>query len=103
MESGRIAHRHVGPGPVTAGDIPEEDRPADGELLRTWPDEMLEKAIESAIALGVGLKEISQVTTETAIRIAVQSEKGSLQRAAQRLGVTDRALQMRRASGKNPA
>jgi transcriptional regulator with PAS, ATPase and Fis domain len=46
------------------------------------------------------LKEISQATTETAIRIAVQSEKGNLQRAARRLGVTDRALQMRRASKK---
>jgi transcriptional regulator with GAF, ATPase, and Fis domain len=96
----RITHRHVGPGPVTAGDIPEEDRPADGEFHRAWPDKLLEKAIEDAIALGLCLKDISQATIETAIRIAVQSEKGSLQRAARRLGVSDRALQMRRASGK---
>jgi transcriptional regulator with GAF, ATPase, and Fis domain len=92
----RIAYRHVGAGPVTAGDIPEEDRPPAGELPRTWPDEHLERAIADAITLGVGLKEISQATTETAVRIAVQSEKGNLQRAARRLGVTDRALQMRR-------
>jgi transcriptional regulator with GAF, ATPase, and Fis domain len=96
----RIAHRHAGPGPITAGDIPPEDRPAGVEISRTWPDEHLEQAIANAIARGVGLKEISQATTETAIRIAVQSEKGNLQRAARRLGVTDRALQMRRASKK---
>ena len=95
----RIAHRHVGPGPITAGDIPEDDRPLSGELPSAWPGEHLEKAIAQAIAVGAGLKEISQVTAETAIRIAVQSEKGNLQRAAKRLGVTDRALQMRRASG----
>jgi transcriptional regulator with GAF, ATPase, and Fis domain len=99
----RIAHRHVGPGPITAGDIPAEDRPAGGEVERGWPDEWLEKAIEDAIARGVGLKEISQATADTAIRIAVQSEKGNLQRAAKRLGVTDRALQMRRASKKAEA
>jgi len=93
----RIAHRHVGPGPITAGDIPEEDRPAGGEVARAWPGEDLERAIADAVTMGVGLKEISQVTAETAIRIAVQSENGNLQRAARRLGVTDRALQLRRA------
>lgn len=96
----RIAHRHVGPGPITAGDIPEGDRPANGELERSWPDENLEKTITNAITLGAGLKEISHVTTEAAIRIAIQSEKGNLQRAARKLGVTDRALQLRRASGR---
>jgi len=95
----RIANRHVGPGPITAGDIPEDDRPPAGEQPRLWPGEHLEKAISQALALGAGLKEISHATADTAIRIAVQSEKGKLQRAAKRLGVTDRALQMRRASG----
>jgi len=37
---------------------------------------------------------------EVAIRIAV-AEEGSLRRAAQRLGVTDRALQLRKAAGRN--
>jgi transcriptional regulator with GAF, ATPase, and Fis domain len=97
----RIAHRHVGHGPITAGDIPQEDRPADGELQRCWPDERFEKAIADAITMGISLKEISQATTETAIRIAVQSEQGNLQRAAKLLGVTDRALQIRRASQKD--
>jgi transcriptional regulator with GAF, ATPase, and Fis domain len=96
----RIAHRYVGPGPITAGDIPEEDRPTRGELQRAWPDEQFDKTISKAILLGAGLKEITQITTETAIRLAMQSEQGNLQRAAKKLGVTDRALQLRRASGK---
>jgi transcriptional regulator with GAF, ATPase, and Fis domain len=96
----RIAHRHVGPGPITAGDIPEEDRPSQRELQRAWPNEQFDKSMSEAILLGAGLKEITQITTETAIRIAMQSENGNLQRAASKLGVTDRALQLRKASGK---
>ena len=98
----RMAHRHAGPGPITVGDIPEEDRPAEGAVLLAWPDERLERTIAAAIALGATLKEISSATTAAAIRIAVQSERGNLQRAAKRLGVTDRALQMRRAAGMIP-
>jgi transcriptional regulator with GAF, ATPase, and Fis domain len=95
----RIALRHVGSGPCTVGDLPEDDRPADGALPRAWPDQKLESSIAEAIALGASLREISTVASQTAIRIAVQTEGGNLQRAAKRLGVTDRALQMRRAAG----
>jgi transcriptional regulator with GAF, ATPase, and Fis domain len=96
----RIAHRHVGTGPITPGDIPEGDRPVDGQLLRSWPNKQLEQTIADAIAIGTSLKEMSHKTIETAIRIAVQSESGNLQRAARRLGVTDRTLQIRRAAGR---
>jgi transcriptional regulator with GAF, ATPase, and Fis domain len=96
----RIAHRHVGHWPITVGDIPQQDLPPEGVLQPAWPDEHLETTIANALTLGVGLKEISQTTTDAAIRLAVNSEKGNLQRAARRLGVTDRALQMRRASAK---
>src|SRR5262245_19881414 len=41
----RVAHRHAGPGPITAGDIPPEDRPSDGRLTRAWPDERLDLVI----------------------------------------------------------
>lgn len=97
----RIAHRHVGPWPISAGDIPEQDFPTEENLQPSWPDEILEKTIADAVTLGVGLKEISQVTAETAVRIAIRSEKGNLQRAASRLGVTDRALQLRQASANS--
>jgi transcriptional regulator with GAF, ATPase, and Fis domain len=98
----RIAHLHVGTGAISAGDIPEEDRPPGGEITRAWPDENLERALADAITMGVTLKEISQVTTDTAIRIAIRSENGNLQRAARLLGVTDRALQLRRAAEREP-
>lgn len=96
----RIGYRHVGPGPVTLGDLPEDERPAvagDGG----WPDAQFEVSIRRALAQGVGLKDIGRLASETAIRVAVSSEEGNLQRAAQRLGVTDRALQLRRAQRHN--
>jgi len=93
----RIMSRHTGPGPITVGDLRGEavagmeERPAD------WRDTFFESAIRRALALGVGLKEISSSAAETAIRIAIGDENGNLQRAARKLRVTDRALQMRRA------
>lgn len=92
----RIIYRHVGAGPITVGDIPEEDRRLFARHT-AWNGDSLEHAIRRAFVLGVGLKEISRTVTETAIRIAVDEEEGNLQRAARRLGVSDRALQMRRA------
>jgi transcriptional regulator with GAF, ATPase, and Fis domain len=96
----RIAIRYPGTGPVTAGDLPEEDRPTRHEPSRIWPDDRFERTISDAITLGISLKEISQTTVRTAIRAAVNSENGNLRRAAARLGITDRAIQMRRAAGQ---
>lgn len=50
-----------------------------------------------AVTMGVGLREIGRVAEDTAVRIAIAEQAGNLQRAASRLGVTDRALQLRRA------
>ena len=52
-----------------------------------------------ALDRGFGLREIGRVATEAAIRLALASENGNLQRAAKRLGVTDRALQLGARSG----
>ncbi|MGH9836660.1 MAG: sigma-54-dependent transcriptional regulator [Blastocatellia bacterium] len=94
----RIVQHHVGPGPITAGDIPEDERPRGDDELKDWCDEGLETAVRLAIASGVSLKEIERVAGELAERIVIEEEQGNLQRAAARLGVTDRALQMRRAA-----
>jgi transcriptional regulator with GAF, ATPase, and Fis domain len=94
----RISDRHVGDCIVTPGDLPPEDLLA-MEGPADWRDEAFEQIIARAIALGGGLREIGRAATSTAIRIALASEGGNVQRAAQRLGVTDRALQMRRAQG----
>jgi transcriptional regulator with GAF, ATPase, and Fis domain len=95
----RIAARHVGAGPVTPGDLPPEEWPhATSGSEDAWSDEF-ERVIQQAVCRGVKLKELSQYAAETAIRLVVGEESGNLQRAARRLGVTDRALQLRRANG----
>lgn len=96
-----ISYRHVGEGPISVGDIPDQARFSDGLTQQDWRSGNFEQAIRYALALGVGLKEISQSATEAAIRIAVSEEEGNLQRAARKLGVTDRALQMRRANQRS--
>ncbi|WP_437314167.1 sigma 54-interacting transcriptional regulator [Sorangium sp. So ce385] len=95
----RIYYRHVGPGPITVGELPDEERPAGGAVC-DWRAGALEQAIRRALTLGAGLKDIGRAAEDIAVRIAVDEEGGNLQRAAVRLGVTDRALQMRRAVGK---
>jgi transcriptional regulator with GAF, ATPase, and Fis domain len=98
----RISYRHAGTGPITAGDIPPEDRPQCSlETPHQWRDGAFELAIRRAVNLGAGLKEISQAATDTAIRIVTEDESGNLRRTAKRLGITDRALQMRRAAQRD--
>jgi transcriptional regulator with GAF, ATPase, and Fis domain len=94
----RILYSHVGPGPITVGDVPETERPADAQVPADWRDASLESAIRRALGRGVGLREIGRATAEMTIRIALALEDGNVARAARRLGVTDRALQMRRAT-----
>jgi transcriptional regulator with GAF, ATPase, and Fis domain len=96
----RISARYSSSGPITVGDVPEEDRPVGGTFRRAWPNAQFEMSIAEAVMLGTSLKQISQVTTQTVMRVAVESERGNIKRAATRLGITDRALQVRRASGQ---
>jgi transcriptional regulator with GAF, ATPase, and Fis domain len=92
----RISDRHLGAGPVTVGDVPEDERPVDpGACEPVTPS--FEDAVGRALERGIGLREIGRFATEAAIRLAIEGEQGNLQRAARRLGVTDRALQLRRA------
>jgi len=100
----RIARRHVGPGPITAGAIPEKDRSETFALLqRDWRNAEFENAIRRALAGGAVLQEIRDQTVETVIQIALSDAAGNVQRAAIKLGVTDRALQMRRAAQREAA
>ena len=93
----QMAARHAGSGPLTVGDVPPRARPlsrADAD----WRDPVFETCVRRALAQGAGLKEIGRAAQETAERIVLEEEGGNLQRAASRLQVTDRALQLRRAS-----
>ena len=93
----RLAERHVGPGPITIGDIPTDERPPVTAVGESWRDLIFEQVVRSALRHGAGLREIRRAAEDTAIRVAFGQEDGNLQRAARLLGVTDRALQMRRA------
>jgi len=95
----RIAQRHVGQGPITVGDVPDDERPGDGDPGETWRSgRCFESGVLHALAAGASLKEIGDMARDTAIRLAVAQEGGSLQSASKVLSVSDRALQMRKAA-----
>ena len=96
----RIWYRHAGPGAITAGDIPKTDRPVDHVTVTGWQDAHFERVIRHALDRGAGLKDISRAAAETAIRIALEQENDNVHRAAVRLGLTDRAVQLRRANSR---
>jgi len=109
----RISQRHVGPGPITVGDVPAEDRPAPaagpppgadpdapGDGPVPWQAGEFENSVRKAIARGAGLREITSVAADTAVSIALEQSGGSPVRAARLLDVTPRALQLRRATSR---
>lgn len=96
----RIGQRHVGTGPISIGDIPEDERPENRLQSENWRNAQFHTAIRRALALGLDLKKINQFTKDTAISIAVDEEHGNLQKAARKLGVTDRMLQMHRKTNR---
>ena len=91
----RIRLRHVGPGPVSAGDVPPSERPGRASPI-DWRDG-LKAPVTMAVTLGVPLRELLDAAREAAIAAAVIHADGSLRRAAGRLGVSDRTLQLHRA------
>jgi transcriptional regulator with GAF, ATPase, and Fis domain len=99
----RLMYRHVGPGPITLGDIPETER------LWREPNAVplhaisFEAAVRHALDHGAGLKDIRAAAENTAIRLALADEAENVPRAARKLGVTDRTLQLRRASRRSQA
>ena len=89
----RLADRCPDGGPITVGQIPEDERTFGGEPV--WPDDAFEAAVHRAVVTGVGLKSLRKTTEELAVRIAMALEAGSTTKASRRLGVTERALQLR--------
>ncbi len=100
----RVAVRYVGPGPVAPGDMPEEERPPgiapSSEHSATG---LLDQSVAAALRAGCGYREIRDAAADSAVRLAVEWAGGNLQAAAQKLGVTDRMLQQRRAVSRNGA
>ncbi len=90
---GRALHRWVGPGPIGYSSLPEEDWSA----VEPRVEVDFEHAIRKAMAAKLSLKAIGRMASDVAVRLAVEKAEGKLQKAATALGITDRALQLRRA------
>lgn len=104
----RVAARHVGPGAITPGDLPLEDRPVSlsrpvlvlGAALVPGPTDTgnpLRDAAAWALDQGLGLQLIKDGTADAAVDVALERCKGNLHSAASLLGVSDRAVQLRQA------
>lgn len=97
----RILSRHVGEGQITIGAIPPEDRPRTDSSppqikLQCYQD-MMAEAVRWALRIGCSLKDIGRTAESIAVEQVIESEKGNVPRAAQKLKVTPRALQFREA------
>lgn len=88
----QMCHRHTGVGPMTVGAIPPADRL---RLAQESDCAGLNGVIERKVSLGVGLKRLRRETEEAAVECALSLEGGNVQRAAARLGITARAIQLR--------
>jgi DNA-binding NtrC family response regulator len=100
----RMMSRHVGDGPLTVGDLPLSERlTVSPNPQGLWQDGAFQTAIRRALAMGLGLKTINNQTADLAIQTALADENGNVHRAARKLGVTDRAVQMRRALNRQNA
>jgi transcriptional regulator with GAF, ATPase, and Fis domain len=89
----RIAGNYIGVGPITLNELPVSDR---NTRSVEDPGRSFELFISNAVQEGLGLKEIKELAASAAIDFVIKKENGNLQRAADRLKVTDRALQLRR-------
>lgn len=97
--AGRVAARHVGPGPVTPGELPPADRPPapDGVDVLDAYDGTLADSVREHLRAGGTLRQLREYVADMAVDAALEDSGGNVRAAAARLGVTDRALHLRRA------
>jgi transcriptional regulator with GAF, ATPase, and Fis domain len=96
----RMSGRHVGPAPITVGDLPGDERPRNESPDVDRRDDGLERWVRAALAGNAALRDIRRAAEATAITIALEQSAGNLHGASRRLKVTDRALQLRRAAAR---
>jgi transcriptional regulator with GAF, ATPase, and Fis domain len=90
----RIANRHVSHKKITLGEIPVSDRMLAKEAVRIEDNEMvLELSLKKAILSGASLWDLKNKTMEEAIKAALDITNGNKKMAADKLGVTPRAVQ----------
>jgi len=89
----------VGTGPITAGDVPEDDRPpCEPDAVPGAATGDLARAVRRAVGEGTTLRELRESVLDLAARAALNETGGNVRRAAACLGITERALQLRRAA-----
>jgi two-component system response regulator AtoC len=91
-----VAARHCGPGPVTPGEIPVRYRPAGDDLPEDRVHGSLEQAVRVCLRCGVTLPELKAMVGDLAVTLALTEHGGNARLAAAALGVTDRAIQLRK-------
>lgn len=85
----RMCALHVGPAPISLGDLPKVDM-----HLQQPADETLGCAVQELVARGSGLEHIKKRTRQIAIQTALAMSNNRIKLAAQLLKTSDRALQM---------
>jgi transcriptional regulator with GAF, ATPase, and Fis domain len=96
----RVAGRHVGPAPISVGDLPPDERPSIESHEQHEINGTLERWVRAALDGRAALRDIRRAAEDTAIAVALEKCDGNLQRASRLLKITDRALQMRRAAAR---
>lgn len=90
----QIAIRHVGGPLVTVGMVPDGAR--EPHTVGTAPARLAD-SVRDALHDGLDLRALKSAVADLAVSIALAETGGNLVQAAKRLGVTARALQLRRA------
>ena len=97
----RLVDRCPGDGPISVGQIPEDERSGLHDVAPLWPDDVFAEAVRRAVVTGVGLKALRKTAEDLAVQIALALENGNVARASRQLGVTERALQLRQAARRD--
>ncbi|HMP79364.1 MAG TPA: sigma 54-interacting transcriptional regulator [Pirellulaceae bacterium] len=92
---GRLALRYPGAGDLTLGMIPPWERASLEGIEFAAPSQPGCDHVANFVMAGMSLKEIGRQAEEAAIREALRLEQGHVPRAAKRLRISDRALQLR--------
>jgi DNA-binding NtrC family response regulator len=96
----RVALRHVGDGPITPGDLPEDERP---RTASRTVHAGLADSVRDAVARGLSLAEIKEAAASYAYDAALAASAYSATDAARRLGVSNRAVQAHLAKVRDSA
>ena len=93
-----IAARHSGAGPISPGDVPPRFRPAGTPTA--GGRNRLEEGVRESVRAGLSLGDLKALVGDVAVEFALAQAGGNAAAAARALGVTDRAIQLRRKNGR---